>query len=284
MFIGESPLPMKAALAFLSQGFRTVRGLSAGMGYRTIMKKSLLNVPGRDQLYEEVWKTPISRLCKQYGLTSYGLRKLCIQLQVPLPRQGHWERVAAGHHVECPDLPAEIVSSLGNPPITSSRRRMKRIVKTEIVPDVDAPALSTLPSRPKIPKRLHPVVETLWQLLREQVDEAISSRKRFDWEQRHPGRDYPYPGAFYLPWQSFCDRGQILADTHRKFAFRVSLPSCERALKLLDVVCREAEDKGYSLSMAKGNARIQLEMNETYVYLRVTEKQEAGTRKEINSC
>ncbi|MCQ9617927.1 hypothetical protein L1889_15655 [Paenalcaligenes niemegkensis] len=246
------------------------------------MEKPSINVPDRHQLYEEVWATPISRLCKQYGLTSYGLRKLCVQLQVPLPRQGHWERIAAGHHAERPDLPVEIIPSPGKSP-SASNRRTKRVVKAEIVQEMDAPAPSALPNLPKLPKRLHPVVETLWQLLKGPFDEAIISRKRFDWEQRHPGRDYPDRGAFYLPWQSFCDRGQILADTHRKFAFRVSLPSCERALKLLDVVCREAEGKGYRPSMTEGNARIQLEMDGAYVYLRLTEKREAGTRKKINS-
>lgn len=246
------------------------------------MEKSSVNVPDRHPLYEEVWTTLISRLCKQYGLTNYGLRKLCVQLQVPVPKQGHWERIAAGHPVVRPDFQAETVPS-SSKSSTTSNRRAKRVVKTDIVQEMEALASSALPNLPRLPKRLHPVVETLWQLLKGPFDEAIISRKRFDWEQRHPGRDYPDRGTFYLPWQSFCDRGQILADTHRKFAFRVSLPCCERALKLLDVVCREAEGKSYRPSMAEGNARIQLEMEGAYVHLRLTEKREAGTRKKMNS-
>ncbi|WP_152985758.1 hypothetical protein [Bordetella bronchiseptica] len=246
------------------------------------MADSLVDINDRHQLYEAIWTTPVSRLCKQYGLTSYRLRKLCTQLQVPLPKQGYWARIAAGHQVSRPDLPPMINSAPGKSS-ASLTRRVKRALTSVVATDADASPQSTFPVLPKFPERLHPVVETLWEGLKGAFNEAISSRKRFDWEQRHPGRDYPYQRTFSLPWQAFCDRGQILAETHRKFALRVSLPSCERALKLLDVVCREAENNGYSLSMAKGCARIQLERQGANVYLRLTEKQEAGTRTEIHS-
>ncbi len=236
----------------------------------------------RHQLYEAAWQIPISRLCKQYGLTSYGLRKLCEQLQVPLPKQGYWERIAAGHHVDRPDLLPMINPAPGKSP-SPLTRRTKRTSTAVITSDADAVAHGVFPSVPKFPERLHPVVETLWRLLKGPVDEAIGSKKRFDWEQRHPGRDYPHERTFYLPWQAFCDRGQILAQTYKKFAIRVSLSACERALKLLDLVCREAENNGYRLSMAEDNARIQLEREGTYVYVRLAEKQEAGTRREVRS-
>src|SRR6266581_941161 len=59
----------------------------------------------RAALYEEVWKTPLTRLGEKYGLSDNGLRKICRALHIPLPPFGHWARVEAGHAVEKTTLP-----------------------------------------------------------------------------------------------------------------------------------------------------------------------------------
>ena len=46
----------------------------------------------REQLYEEVWRKPMSSLAKEYGLSDTGLRKICKYLQIPLPPQGYFLR------------------------------------------------------------------------------------------------------------------------------------------------------------------------------------------------
>ena len=37
----------------------------------------------RDDLYRQVWQTPASRLCAQYGISGRGLKKICDRLNVP---------------------------------------------------------------------------------------------------------------------------------------------------------------------------------------------------------
>lgn len=59
----------------------------------------------RDQLYTEVWKTPMLTLAKQYGLSDVGLRKICKRLKVPVPKVGHWQRAEFGKPVRHPRLP-----------------------------------------------------------------------------------------------------------------------------------------------------------------------------------
>jgi hypothetical protein len=59
----------------------------------------------REKLFDEVWATPISRLCKSYGLSDQGLRKACVKLHIPLPTRGHWAKIAAGHVLVKPVLP-----------------------------------------------------------------------------------------------------------------------------------------------------------------------------------
>lgn len=51
----------------------------------------------REQLYEQVWTTPIDRLAKDYGLSGTGLAKICFRHQVPRPGRGYWAMKAHGY-------------------------------------------------------------------------------------------------------------------------------------------------------------------------------------------
>lgn len=59
----------------------------------------------RDALFEAVWKTPMSRLARDFGISDVALAKICKKLDVPIPGRGHWARVAAGQRVRVPKLP-----------------------------------------------------------------------------------------------------------------------------------------------------------------------------------
>lgn len=60
------------------------------------------NVIERDELYRQVWKTPMTKLCLEYGLSDNGLRKICKALSVPTPSAGHWMKLEAGKAVDRP--------------------------------------------------------------------------------------------------------------------------------------------------------------------------------------
>lgn len=53
----------------------------------------------REELYAQVWQTPMSRLATQYGITGNGLAKICDKLKIPYPPRGHWAKKAAGKKV-----------------------------------------------------------------------------------------------------------------------------------------------------------------------------------------
>ena len=42
----------------------------------------------REDLYRQVWETPMLRLGKRYGISGNGLKKICDRLQVPYPPLG----------------------------------------------------------------------------------------------------------------------------------------------------------------------------------------------------
>jgi hypothetical protein len=59
----------------------------------------------REKLYEEVWREPMLKVAKSYGVSSSYLARICMKLNVPRPERGYWAKLAAGHKVEVPPLP-----------------------------------------------------------------------------------------------------------------------------------------------------------------------------------
>jgi hypothetical protein len=54
----------------------------------------------RKDLYDLVWSDSLTTLSKKYNISDNGLRKACIRMSIPLPDQGHWNKVKAGKKVE----------------------------------------------------------------------------------------------------------------------------------------------------------------------------------------
>lgn len=59
----------------------------------------------RDKLYEEIWSEPVTKVAKRYQLSDVGLRKICVNLSIPVPPLGYWAKMAAGKAVKRPSLP-----------------------------------------------------------------------------------------------------------------------------------------------------------------------------------
>jgi hypothetical protein len=59
----------------------------------------------RQQLHDLVWSGPVREVAEKLGLSDNELRKHCVKAFVPLPRQGHWNKVQAGQKVKTTPLP-----------------------------------------------------------------------------------------------------------------------------------------------------------------------------------
>lgn len=59
----------------------------------------------REDLYKQVWTTPMRRLAKEYGLSDVGLAKVCKSLEIPRPPVGYWAKIEAGKAPPRPPLP-----------------------------------------------------------------------------------------------------------------------------------------------------------------------------------
>lgn len=59
----------------------------------------------REELYRQVWETPMIRLGEKYGISGNGLKKICNRLDVPYPPLGFWAKLQAGKPTKVPALP-----------------------------------------------------------------------------------------------------------------------------------------------------------------------------------
>ena len=75
--------------------------------FTAIKFKKMDNIKlNRRELYDLVWSTPMTALAKKYLISDSGLRKICVKMEIPLPKAGHWEKLKAGKNVEIIKLPA----------------------------------------------------------------------------------------------------------------------------------------------------------------------------------
>ena len=54
----------------------------------------------REELYDQVWATPMIELAKSHGISDVALAKICKKLGVPRPGRGYWARKSAGAKVK----------------------------------------------------------------------------------------------------------------------------------------------------------------------------------------
>jgi hypothetical protein len=59
----------------------------------------------RDQLYELVWSEPVRKVAQRFGLSDRGLAKLCERHAIPVPGRGYWRLKETGHRVRRLPLP-----------------------------------------------------------------------------------------------------------------------------------------------------------------------------------
>jgi hypothetical protein len=59
----------------------------------------------REELYNAVWTTPMSRLAMDYGISGNGLAKICDREDIPYPPRGYWAKHAVGRAPKQTPLP-----------------------------------------------------------------------------------------------------------------------------------------------------------------------------------
>lgn len=87
----------------------------------------------RQDLYERVWRRPLSAVAADLSLSSNGLSKICDRLLIPYPGRGYWAKAGAGRAPERPPLPpppAGVEDPIVIGPVRAASRRQRTRAST----------------------------------------------------------------------------------------------------------------------------------------------------------
>lgn len=163
----------------------------------------------RQQLHQEVWKTPIHRLSEKYGLSDVGLAKACKRMDIPRPPRGYWRKKETGLEVHRAPLP-----------------KPKEGTQLEIEFDPsDRPARGWKRGERDSDSTPQPL-ELVASLLSPEVHSLVTASLKH-YERAKEGKD-----------------GILSTKAKRCVPISVSRDHLDRSLRLLDAVFRAWEDKG----------------------------------------
>jgi len=58
----------------------------------------------RDDLFNQVWSNPMTKVANDYGLSDVGLKKICKRHKIPVPGRGYWAKVVHDKNVQVKTL------------------------------------------------------------------------------------------------------------------------------------------------------------------------------------
>lgn len=229
----------------------------------------------RASLYEEVWSKPMTKLAKKYGLSDSGLRLICRVLNIPLPRQGHWAKLAAGHLVPRVALP-EIASQTTyvcrrrdfgkTDEFSQDKVWCKEREQFELDPQNRINVVLS-------PKKWNPDILAL-------REKHLDAEKEYESYKKHASRwkknpDLAWKDGSYKQkwrWDDYNRRGEILIDSHKAIPVKVTPVTLLRAMAILNAIAIEGEARGFSTTVNVKVGRIQLAGHDATINMRLVER------------
>lgn len=80
----------------------------------------------RSELFERVWREPLSKVAAELGVSASGLAKICDRTGIPYPTRGHWAKARAGRPPPQPVLQPAPDGVSENVPIVPGRSVTRR--------------------------------------------------------------------------------------------------------------------------------------------------------------
>ncbi|MEF3063448.1 hypothetical protein [Pandoraea apista] len=173
----------------------------------------------REKLYEEIWSEPVSKVAKKYQISDVGLRKICVNLSIPVPPVGYWAKIAAGQTVKRPSLAPTKGPTTYQRTVYKDPQNDERSMRTQARIDEDA---AHAPEVPVVAPRTS-------------IDDCLPLIKRMAKKlegKLRDSRDWP-----------FCDGAGLMR-------LSVSQQNSLRALLVLNQLLETLSTAGYRLSTA----------------------------------
>ncbi len=178
----------------------------------------------REELYEQVWSEPMSKLAQRYGLSDVGLAKICRRLRVPVPYRGYWRKKEVGQTARRTPLPTLRPSLAPELREVALLPRPNSAEAEETGPVAEQEHFESMPENcitvAEVLESPHPLVaQTVAALRRAKQDEQGYLR--------HKATSY--------------------------LAVRVTLDSADRAMCILDALLRALDARGFATMIRAGD-------------------------------
>lgn len=174
----------------------------------------------REELFNQVWERPMTKVAADYGISDVALKKICDKHRIPVPGRGYWAKKAAGKTVS-----RKYFRVISDPSIN-------RIViyggPIQDLPETVKEAKAAAEARERRPENkvevvaapddLHPTVAKT----RKQLEKAKPSEK-----------------------------GLVATSGLDRFALEVAVESVERVIAFLNALVTAAEDRGYRIARSE---------------------------------
>jgi hypothetical protein len=112
------------------------------------------NILNRQQLYDSVWAEPIRTIARRYGLPDRELRKICKDMNIPVPQMGHWQKIRYGKKVEQIPLPSDYLGNEQAILRPNVGRSQSGTINTPQVPTPQQQIEAAIPLQLKVANRL----------------------------------------------------------------------------------------------------------------------------------
>lgn len=151
----------------------------------------------RTELYERVWKTPISKLALEFGVSGVTLASLCRKHDVPVPPRGYWAKLAAGRNPKRAKLPGpgadtDVLLPGGRATLRGQESNRLAVRAKQALEPVKASSFVPFPATLD---GCEPIVKRTVAFFTA-IEEKVASQAKRDEKRRRPGHE---PEPLFVP-------------------------------------------------------------------------------------
>ena len=191
----------------------------------------------RKELYFMVWAESMLSLSKKYDISDVGLRKICKRLDIPLPKQGYWQKIRAGHSIPLTDLPENYE---GSGEVILYLRREEEGIENKLPTEKEIQ--KEIKRDPKVNLRVPKKLAKPGRII-------VKAKKSFEKKRIK----HPYTCLYTCAWDGI--------------NIRVAPKNISRALRFMDTFIKAIKARGHSINIEYSKTYVEIEGEDIEVCL-----------------
>ena len=197
----------------------------------------MIKLINREQLYKHIWSNPFTKLAPKYNISATDLRKLCNKFLIPVPKMGHWQKIAFGHILETPPLTNYNTFTLRIKKPIATKKILKKTSNVKVEKPVTVPQKKQKVIVKQTLSSPHPLIA--------KTRDRLQSRKPDEYGMIHSGGD--------------C------------IDIRISQNKYKEVLRVLDALFKWFEKRGYEIDVTRKYG-IYIKIDDEEIEIAVEEK------------